>query len=222
MRKVVAVVGRSGSGKTRLIERLILELKARGRRVAALKHCPHGFDFDAKAKDSRRFFEAGADGVAMVSPRETAVVRKREEECNLLLMAEKEFPEAEFVLIEGGKGIKGVRKVEIMNGGRRAKAITDPAELIALVSAAPLKSRKPVFHPDSIAEIADFLEKNAPGTGSEVALEVDGMSVRLKDFVRKFIKNTVLGIVGSLHGVKENPRCINLSIRRRGDEDEKQ
>jgi molybdopterin-guanine dinucleotide biosynthesis protein B len=42
--KTVAFVGNSGSGKTRLIARLVPELKKRGLAVALVKHCSHGFD----------------------------------------------------------------------------------------------------------------------------------------------------------------------------------
>jgi molybdopterin-guanine dinucleotide biosynthesis protein MobB len=49
---VLAVVGRSGSGKTTWLERLIPELKRRGWRVGAVKHTHHTFDFDPRGKDS--------------------------------------------------------------------------------------------------------------------------------------------------------------------------
>jgi Ni2+-binding GTPase involved in maturation of urease and hydrogenase len=44
---VVSIVGRSKSGKTTLIEKLIPLLKARGYRVGTVKHHAHpGFDID--------------------------------------------------------------------------------------------------------------------------------------------------------------------------------
>jgi molybdopterin-guanine dinucleotide biosynthesis protein MobB len=39
---IVRVLGKFGSGKTRLMVALMRELKQRGYRVAAIKHCPHG------------------------------------------------------------------------------------------------------------------------------------------------------------------------------------
>ncbi len=41
MPPIVSIVGRSKSGKTTLIEKLIVELKSRGYRVATVKHT-HG------------------------------------------------------------------------------------------------------------------------------------------------------------------------------------
>ena len=43
---VIGITGWSGSGKTSLIIRLIPELRARGMRVATLKHAHHSFDLD--------------------------------------------------------------------------------------------------------------------------------------------------------------------------------
>ena len=40
MPPIVSVVGKSKSGKTTLIEKLVQELKPRGYRVATIKHTP--------------------------------------------------------------------------------------------------------------------------------------------------------------------------------------
>ena len=59
---VIGITGWSGSGKTSLIIRLIPELRARGMRVATLKHAHHSFDLDTAGKDSYRHRAAGASG----------------------------------------------------------------------------------------------------------------------------------------------------------------
>ena len=46
MTTIVSIVGKSNSGKTTLIEKLIRELKLRGYRVATVKHTPHGMNLD--------------------------------------------------------------------------------------------------------------------------------------------------------------------------------
>ncbi|MBR3003634.1 MAG: molybdopterin-guanine dinucleotide biosynthesis protein MobB, partial [Lachnospiraceae bacterium] len=43
---ITSFVGYSGSGKTTFIEKLIKELKVRGRSVAVIKHDAHEFDID--------------------------------------------------------------------------------------------------------------------------------------------------------------------------------
>ena len=51
---IVSFVGRSNSGKTTLIERVIPELVRAGYKVATVKHAGHGFDLDTEGKDSWR------------------------------------------------------------------------------------------------------------------------------------------------------------------------
>lgn len=63
------ICGWSGSGKTTLLEALIPLLRARGLRVAVVKHDVHGIQLDLAGKDSDRLFQAGA-AVALLGPQE--------------------------------------------------------------------------------------------------------------------------------------------------------
>ena len=65
---IVSIVGKSGAGKTTLIEKMIPELKKRGYRVATIKHDVHGFDIDHEGKDSWRHKKAGAHATIISSP----------------------------------------------------------------------------------------------------------------------------------------------------------
>ena len=70
---VISVVGAgSNSGKTTLLEKIIREAKARGWRVATIKHDVHNFEMDQPGKDTWRFAQAGADIVAISSPQKFA------------------------------------------------------------------------------------------------------------------------------------------------------
>ena len=46
MPTAICIVGSKNAGKTSLIERLLPELAARGRRVATIKHDAHDFEID--------------------------------------------------------------------------------------------------------------------------------------------------------------------------------
>jgi molybdopterin-guanine dinucleotide biosynthesis protein B len=52
MRPVVSIVGKSKSGKTTLIKKLVQELKSLNYRVAAIKHVHHGINLNETGKDS--------------------------------------------------------------------------------------------------------------------------------------------------------------------------
>ncbi len=55
---------------------LVRELKQRGYRVAAIKHCPHGHQLDQQGKDSARMLDTGADAVMAASPGQVTLVRR--------------------------------------------------------------------------------------------------------------------------------------------------
>ena len=213
--RIVAVVGLSESGKTRLLAGLIAEFKRRGLRTFAVKHCAHGFSLDLEGKDTWTYTQAGADGVAMVSPEDWAVVRTLAED-DLAALAEQAFPDADVVLIEGGKQAAGVRKIEVLRSGVSDLVQTPPEELLALVSdreTAP-GTAAPVFTPSQAVELCDLILSQEEAAVPEITLEIDGKDIPLNPFVRTFIENTVVGMVTSLAGVGAEPKRIVLEIDR--------
>jgi molybdopterin-guanine dinucleotide biosynthesis adapter protein len=215
--RTVAVVGFSETGKTRLVVALIGELKRRGLKVCAVKRCSHGFALDTEGKDTSGFSRAGADGVAMVSPESWAAfgpapkVEARD-------LAARLFPNADVVLIEGGKDVRGPRKIEVLRAGVSASLVSRPGELLAVVSDAPVPDgvAVPVFRPDEAAKVCDLILGLEEDNMAEIKLEVDGREVNLNPFVRTFIERTVLGMVTSLSGIDPEPKTISLVIDRTG------
>ncbi|MCS7143439.1 MAG: molybdopterin-guanine dinucleotide biosynthesis protein B [Archaeoglobaceae archaeon] len=72
---ILSIVGKSNTGKTTLIEKLVPLLIEKGYRVAVVKHAHKGFELDAEGKDSDRVFKAGAD-VAIVSDSKIAIMQR--------------------------------------------------------------------------------------------------------------------------------------------------
>ena len=66
--RVICVVGDSGTGKTRLIERLAVHPVFSGVRLALLKRTHHDLDWHPAGKDSTRFWETGVAAVGVVDP----------------------------------------------------------------------------------------------------------------------------------------------------------
>ena len=64
--RVFGITGRSGMGKTTLLERLIPALRARGRVVSLIKHSDKAIDIDRPGKDSYRLREAGCHEVVLL------------------------------------------------------------------------------------------------------------------------------------------------------------
>ncbi|MFA5079990.1 MAG: molybdopterin-guanine dinucleotide biosynthesis protein B, partial [Dehalococcoidia bacterium] len=77
---VIAIVGKSGVGKTVIMEKLIAEFKTRGYRVAAVKHTHQTIDLDAPGKDTWRYSKAGSDAIAISSPTRVTIFNKLDHE----------------------------------------------------------------------------------------------------------------------------------------------
>jgi molybdopterin-guanine dinucleotide biosynthesis protein B len=156
--KAFSFIGRSGSGKTRLIGRLVPELRRRGWGVAVIKHCPHGFSLDSEGKDSRRFFDVGARAVALISPRATAVIQRNRRTPDFCAFAERHFQGVDILLIEGGRARKGIQKIEVLGENERLRPVREPDERVAVVSNQGGSFNKPLFRHSQVKEIARFLE----------------------------------------------------------------
>ena len=72
---IVSFVGRSESGKTTLIEKLIPVLLRRGLRVGTIKHTHHTPELDRSGKDSARHLAAGASTVVLASSGQIQLVK---------------------------------------------------------------------------------------------------------------------------------------------------
>ncbi len=158
MPPIVSVVGRSDAGKTTFLEKLIPALKARGLRVAVVKHDSHGFEMDRPGKDTWRLRQAGADAVMISSPHQMALIRSGlEGEISLDDLAELVDGSVDLVLTEGYKSGNKM-KIEV---SRRVVAdgqlLCGPEELLAVVADGPRPVDAPQFGLEDAAGVADLL-----------------------------------------------------------------
>lgn len=182
--------------------------------MAVIKHCPHGFNFDAEGKDSWEYTEAGANGVALVSPDKFAVFQQNPGNVNSVCVALEYFRDVDIVFVEGFRKERGLDKIEVLRKGESEKVKGPLEDIIAVVSDVEVNVDRPVFHPDRVGELADFLENSLGTRKSHVVLEVNGTLIPANPFVQKMLQNVVLGMVTSLEGVPENAEHITLSVMR--------
>jgi molybdopterin-guanine dinucleotide biosynthesis protein B len=179
--KALAIIGRSGTGKTALIRRLVRALGRRGLRAAVVKHCGHGFELGPKDKDSNIFLRAGAEAVVLAGPKATALVRRHSRRPSDRDLAEL-CDGADIVLIEGGRVDRGIPKIEVLRKGIAEQVLTPAVELLAVVADFPVDAEVPVFRPTDIAAIAALVGRSSRSArragGSRAKRRPDGSMPR--------------------------------------------
>ncbi|CAB1074643.1 hypothetical protein JY97_01715 [Alkalispirochaeta odontotermitis] len=156
MPQVICIVGRSQSGKTTLIEKLIPVIKNKGYRIGTIKHSHHIFDFDKSGKDSWRHKDAGAEAVIIASPGKIAMV-KNDHRGTLESLLDY-FGDLDLVVTEGYKGARQP-KIEVVRAARHGEALLrDDKHLVAVVTDADLEINLPVFGLEEVENLADFIE----------------------------------------------------------------
>jgi molybdopterin-guanine dinucleotide biosynthesis adapter protein len=78
--KVFGLAGWSGTGKTTLVEKLIVGMTQRGLRVSTIKHAHHSVDLDKPGKDTYRHRQAGATEVMLATGQRWALMHERRDE----------------------------------------------------------------------------------------------------------------------------------------------
>ena len=156
---IVSIVGRSNTGKTTLIEKLIPELKRRGYRVATIKHNIHGFDIDHKGKDSWRHKKAGARLTVIASAHQVAVVEDVVRDYELSELRDRYIRDVDIILSEGFK-INPHPKIEVFRSDLNHKFLcTKEDNLIAVMSDRPVERGVPCVDINDIEILANLIEE---------------------------------------------------------------
>jgi len=156
----------SNTGKTTLINKLIIELRERNIRVSVIKHAHHHFDIDHPGKDSYEIREAGAVQTLVASNKRWALITEMQrtpnppDEADLESLIELINPEyADMVLVEGFKNAS-IPKIEVHRPKLgMALACKDDPYFIAVASDGPLATaiQLPLLDLNNIQQIADFI-----------------------------------------------------------------
>ncbi|MDR5747552.1 molybdopterin-guanine dinucleotide biosynthesis protein B [Caballeronia sp. LZ029] len=154
------ISGRSGQGKTTLIEALLPWLRARGITVNVIKHSHHSIELEPPGKDSARFRRAGAGEVLIASPYRYAIVRELngDAEPPLAELAAR-LSHADLVIVEGFAR-EAMPRLEVVrpSAGRDPLYKTD-VEIVAIATddAAAIESGLPMLDLNDIASIGAFI-----------------------------------------------------------------
>ncbi len=161
--KVMGIAGRSGMGKTTLLERLVPEFTRAGRRVSLIKHSHKDIEVDRPGKDSFRLREAGCQEVLLLGATRWALMHELrgdpEPELPYLL---SRIQACDLVLVEGFKS-GDFPKLEVWRAGHGASPLwPDWPGIVAVASDAPIDGcALPQLALQDAAGIADFVWQRA-------------------------------------------------------------
>jgi molybdopterin-guanine dinucleotide biosynthesis protein B len=194
----VAFVGRSNSGKTTLLEKLIPEMKKRGYRVATVKHAQE-IELP-QARDGARHLKAGSEVSMVVTGEEFVLVKPASTpptaEDALRLLGN----EYDIIFCEGFKK-SSLPKIEV-HRKEYGSLLEDVSSVVATVTDEKLPDRARQFSFDEVKKLADFIENDfiEPQQDS-LSLYVNGNPVELTRFPSLIFNNTLMGMVSALKGV---------------------
>ena len=213
MPPIVSIVGKSKSGKTTLVEKLIKELILRGYRVATVKHVPQDLTFDAPEKDSWRHVQAGSEATIISSPDTTVLIKPTAKQFNFNELARLLGEEYDIIITEGFKE-GDAPKIEV-----HRKVIGPPLvkikKLAAIVTDEPLETTVRQFSFEDIKGLADLIETGFISAQQErIILYINNNPVPLTSFPREIISNMLLAMSSSLKGVDE-VKSLDIHLKRK-------
>ena len=214
MHSIISIVGKSGSGKTTLLENLIFELKKRGYKVAVIKHSHHANDLDTVSKDTWRFTRAGSEISVINSLDHLAIYKKMDRYFDPQEISKFILWDYDLILTEGFKG-SDYPKIEVHQSEQGEELLTNPEQLLAVVTDKTLALDVPQFSREDIKGISDLIENTLIKYNRETNLNliVNGKTVPIESPLEDLITRTLLAMIPgqSDNGVVKN---LHISLRR--------
>lgn len=169
---IVSFVGRSNSGKTTLIERVIPELVRAGYKVATVKHAGHGFDLDTEGKDSWRHKRAGASSVMVLSKGSMAMFADVSDQMSVEAVRDRFLDSSYDLIIAEGWKHESYPKIVIIREEVGEIPVSHEG-LLAVVSDKQVDLSVPLFGLDDVAGVAALIMKQFPKSRSHSEHELE-------------------------------------------------
>ena len=157
--KIIAIVGKSNSGKTTLLEKLISNLTQKGYKIGSVKHAHDGFDMDREGKDSWRHKKAGAASTLVISQDKIALIK--DDTTTYVEKMKFYLADNDIIIAEGFKK-QNFPKIEIFRTQsiHKEPLCINDKNLIAFVTNSDYKLDVPTFGLEDIDELSNFIELN--------------------------------------------------------------
>lgn len=208
--RIVMVKGFSGSGKTATVTSLVQELVRRGYSVGTVKDIHYeGYEADDPGTDTYKHRKAGAYRVTARGQNDTAIIIDGPSPIEAILKYYKE----DFVILEGDCGIKCPTVITGKTREDIDKRMCDEAVAVSGIYAANEHEYGDLPVINGITEVekmADLVEKKTKEAEekNDVELTVGGEEIAMVPFVKKTLKNVVVGAVSALDGYEEGREIV--------------
>jgi len=215
MSPIISIVGKSESGKTTLLEGLITKLKQRGYKVAVIKHAAEDFELDTVNKDSWRFSQAGSEVSAISSAHKLAVIKNLEQDLGPQELSQFIGSDYDLILTEGFKQ-SSHPKIEVHRKEQGKELLSQPEQLLAIVTDEPLNIAVPQFSRDEVPKIVDLIVNTMLDQyrEDEVDLFINDAYIPINKPVKNLLFRTLVAMVSGLKGIKE-VKSLRISLRRK-------
>lgn len=176
--------GRSNTGKTTLIVKIIEKLTNEGYKVATIKKTDKKIDIDKKGKDTWRHGQAGARLVVLSSSHETDFIVKENMEIDDIIQNISEMGCYDAIIVEGARD-SSIPKIRLGDIEERDNTIG--------------------YYQNNFEEIFKLIKKEIDKKtvfdNQDISVRVNKKVVPLSEFPADIVKNGILGMLKSLKGV---------------------
>ena len=158
--KLVSFVGRSNSGKTTLLTKIIPLFKKQGLLVGTIKNTHHDVEFDVPGKDSWKYRRSGSDRTLVSSGKKIAIYAESSYKTPLAELVTTWFGDMDLVISEGFKNEECL-KIEVVRSANNKRPLFHESEfrIDAIVSDVPVDSTLPTFRFDETESIVAWICK---------------------------------------------------------------
>jgi len=180
---VFGFYGKTNTGKTKLIEKIVKKLTIYDFKVATIKKTDKKIGIDLEGKDTWIHSRAGAELVVLSSPIETDIIIKKNIPVQDIIKYVSEFEKYDVILIEGANEPE-ISKIRLGDIKKRENTILD-------------------YH-DNFEEIINLIKKEIDLqqiSKNKISILVNGNVVPLSEFPANIIHNSIVGMIKSLKGV---------------------
>jgi molybdopterin-guanine dinucleotide biosynthesis protein B len=208
MAAIISFIGKSNSGKTTLLEKVISELNSRKYRIATIKHTAEEATLDTPGKDTWRHLRAGSKATAIGSDKRIVLIKPVKSKSTVEEMARLLGEDYDIIITEGFK--KGpYPKIEV-HRREVGPLLTGISNMVAIATNEPLDTDVRQFSIDDPASIADFIEEEyIKPQDTRLSFYVNDELMTLSAYPSQIITNLLLAAANSLKGVK---KVRNLKI----------